>query len=333
MDVTAEDAVAIMQAMTNGNQYVKDFYATLHERSEDLNASDYGAVVFSKGEVGLDGDQILTVSDKYLRNFSKNGDVLNVGYGSVQWNLTYVNENAAEPLEFLIKGRGDCFATLRPYGLGGYSDITLNNIDSSLNELWDRVTLRYRAEMVDTSGALPVTFYVLDSIVMRERGTGLTTVLTAGHNVYLANVTIAFRWVVPNTPSYMISALLGFDVDDVGVGQSSYADLWDTPHSTVEGVLAGYRVVEDTIASGIAAGRDEWYNQGLSDGLNQPDVWWSFFLRLLDSPMVLVGSMLNFEIFGINVFHLFRFILTCIVLVFLVAVVTVLGVKIGGLIT
>lgn len=321
LDVTWEEAAAIMQGMTYGDRFVSEFYGHVHTLTQDLKACDYPAVAYTDGFEDIDGDAEVVVSNTYLRAWTTAQSFLNVGYGTTAWQFVYSDKYTN--MRERIYGYGNCFVTLRPASMTGYSDITL--FDTSGFSPYDRIVFRYRLENVHINK----TYYSLYEVSLRERGGGE---IILDSEYVIDNLTIAFQSQVGNTPSYLISALLGFDEDP----EAAFAGVkhhWDTPQSTVAGVLAGYDLVGDTIEAGIAAGRDEWYNQGLSDGLKQPDVWWGFFLKVLNSPMVLVGSMLNFEIFGINLFHAFRFLMTCAVIIFLVVVVSILGIKIGGLIT
>lgn len=320
-DVTYEEAAAIMQRMTNGDRFVSEFYGQIHTLTEDLRACDYPSLAFTNGMEDIDGDAVLAVSNVYLRNWQSATELLNVGYGLTTWQLVITNKDTNIRERFY--GRGNCFVTLRPAAVQGYSDITLFDITGF--SPYDRVVFRYSYSQVSGNN----TYYSLDSVRLRERG-GVERVLDWHYVV--DNLSIAFASNVGNTPSYLISALLGFD-EEYGSAFAGVNKHWDTPMNTVAGVMAGYDLADDAIEEGIASARPHWYNQGYSDGLNEPDVWWRFFLQLLDAPMVLVGSMLNFEIFGINLFHMFRFLMTCAVIIFIVVIVAILGVKIGGLIT
>lgn len=57
---------------------------------------------------------------------------------------------------------------------------------------------------------------------------------------------------------------------------------------------------EEAWNNGYAKGEKTGYNKGFNDGTNNKNTWYNLFFAVVDAPVHIFSSLLNFEIFGVN---------------------------------
>lgn len=78
---------------------------------------------------------------------------------------------------------------------------------------------------------------------------------------------------------------------DMGLYQAGYAA--GETAGINKGQQSGYQ-------DGFNKGEKQGYNKGFNDGTNNKNTWYNLFFAVVDAPVHIFSSLLNFEIFGVN---------------------------------
>lgn len=110
----------------------------------------------------------------------------------------------------------------------------------------------------------------------------------------------------------------------------AFADVnkhWDTPMNTVAGVLAGRDLGYNT---GYNTGYQDGAEVGFTEGASSMENIWKLIVKVYEAPSILLNSMLNFDLFGVNLFWLVRLIFTLFLVVIVGYFLGTLAFKIWG---
>ena len=135
--------------------------------------------------------------------------------------------------------------------------------------------------------------------------------LLGGYSTYFSDIFYSIKSDFYNIEN--VSYNNGYDDGyDVGFGDG-YNDGENTGFQT--GYDDGYDVgVADGYNVGVTDGYDDGYDVGYTTGINDGEIAKKSIFAIFDAPIKVLTSLLDFEIFGINLLAIFKVILTILLL-------------------